>query len=95
MADLKRRLRERKKTTRWCVYLLECSDGSYYCGITTDLDRRVSEHNSGLGAKYTRGRGPVKLITATFVEDRSTALRLESATKKKRKKEKVKFLQSH
>ena len=94
MADLKRSLRERKRDTTWHVYLLECSDGSYYCGITTDLDRRIDEHNSGSGAKYTRGRCPVKLIASVSVGDRSAALKLEAATKKKRKNEKVKFLQS-
>ena len=45
----------------WIVYLIECNDGSLYCGVTTDLDRRIEEHNSGKGSKYTRGRTPVKL----------------------------------
>ena len=46
----------------WFVYILECADGSLYTGITTDLERRVSEHNEGkLGARYTRARRPVKL----------------------------------
>jgi putative endonuclease len=47
----------------WFVYLVRCADGSLYAGITTDINRRVAEHNSGggLGARYTRGRGPVTL----------------------------------
>lgn len=44
------------------VYMLECSDGSYYTGYTTDLSRRVEEHNSGNGAKYTKSRTPVDLV---------------------------------
>jgi putative endonuclease len=46
------------------VYLLECSDGSYYCGSTTDLARRIWQHNEGLGAAYTRRRRPVKVAWA-------------------------------
>jgi putative endonuclease len=44
------------------MYILECADGSYYVGSTTDLDRRLQEHQSGLGAKYTSRRLPVKLV---------------------------------
>jgi putative endonuclease len=48
--------------SNWFVYLVECKDGTLYCGITTDIERRISAHNAGKGAKYTRGNGPVKLI---------------------------------
>ncbi|EMA48752.1 Excinuclease ABC C subunit domain protein [Halococcus morrhuae DSM 1307] len=49
------------------VYIVECSDGSLYTGYTTDVERRVAEHNAGTGAKYTRGRTPVELrYTETF-----------------------------
>ena len=54
---------EEPGTGRWCVYLLLCADGTLYCGVTTDVRRRLDEHN-GLragGAKYTRGRRPVRL----------------------------------
>lgn len=44
------------------MYILECNDGSYYTGSTTDLDKRLNEHNAGLGADYTKKRLPVKLI---------------------------------
>jgi putative endonuclease len=44
------------------VYILECADGSYYTGWTTDLDRRVAAHNAGRGGRYTRSRRPVKLV---------------------------------
>ena len=50
------------------VYILECRDGSYYVGSTVDLERRVSEHNLGLGAAYTRRRRPVKLVWARQFE---------------------------
>ncbi len=47
---------------RFFVYILECSDGTYYTGFTPDLPRRISLHNSGKGAKYTRNRRPVRLV---------------------------------
>ncbi len=46
----------------WIVYILECGDDTLYTGMTKDLDRRIVEHESGKGAKYTRGRGPLKII---------------------------------
>jgi len=48
-------------TGDWCVYIVECADGTFYTGITTDLERRVGEHNAGTGARYTRSRRPVVL----------------------------------
>lgn len=79
---------------KWCVYLLECRDGSYYCGVTNNLSRRVQEHNDGKGAKYTRGRGPVKLLVSAPADSRSSAQILEAAVKKKRKADKLAFLKS-
>lgn len=62
----------------WFVYVVECADGTYYTGITTDLDRRVKEHNeTKRAAKYTRSRRPVKLIFADSYECRSTASKAE------------------
>ena len=61
----------------WCVYLLKCRDGSLYTGITNDLENRLASHNAGLGAKYTRGRTPVKLLEFKYVENQSEALKLE------------------
>ena len=46
----------------WAVYILECADKSLYTGITTNLDRRLEEHRTGQGAKFTKGRGPFKLV---------------------------------
>ena len=56
------------------VYLLHCSDGSLYCGWTTDLKARLEAHNSGTGAKYTRSRLPVELVYHEEYEDRHEAL---------------------
>lgn len=61
--------------SQWYVYLLECADGSLYCGSTVDPERRVQEHNGELpnGAKYTKVRRPVKLVYQEKCADRSAA----------------------
>jgi putative endonuclease len=59
------------------MYILECSDGSYYVGSTTDLERRVWEHNEGLGARYTARRRPVKLAYAAEFESVAEAFASE------------------
>ena len=59
------------------VYVLECADESLYTGYTTDLERRVTEHDAGEGAKYTRGRTPVELVHAESFDSRSAAMRRE------------------
>lgn len=64
------------------VYILECSDGSYYTGWTTDVDARLKTHNSGNGAKYTRSRLPVKLVYSEQADNRSAAMKREAAIKK-------------
>ena len=65
----------------WYVYLLECSDGTLYTGCTPDLDRRISAHNAGRGAKYTRARRPVLLVYHEALPNRSAALRREAEIK--------------
>lgn len=73
----------------WYAYFVRCNDNSLYAGITTDVARRVEEHNSSkLGAKYTRNKRPVELAYATSVENRSQACKLEYALKKLSKAEK-------
>ena len=75
------------------MYIVECSDGSFYTGVTTDVDRRVREHNfSKRGPKYTRSRRPVVLIAKGFVKNRSQALRLESKIKSLKREQKVAYL---
>jgi len=66
----------------WIVYLIRCSDKSLYCGISTDIQRRLIEHNSGKGAKYTRSRRPVELIDISPEITKSEALKLEYRIKK-------------
>jgi len=63
------------------VYVVECSDGTLYTGYTTDVDRRVEEHNAGEGAKYTRGRTPVRLVHAEEFDDRGEAMSREAEVK--------------
>lgn len=66
----------------WHVYLIECSDGTLYCGITTDLERRLAAHDCGEGARYTRGRGPVRLRWHETWPDKGAALRRELEVKR-------------
>ena len=71
------------------LYILRCVDGSLYTGITTDVARRVEEHNSGVrGAKYLRGRTPAELVFETDAGDRADALRLEYRVKQLSRKSK-------
>jgi putative endonuclease len=62
-------------------YILECADGSYYTGWTTDPPRRVDQHNAGRGARYTRARRPVKLVYVEPQSDRNTAMKRELTIK--------------
>lgn len=67
----------------WSIYLLRCADGSLYTGIATDVERRLAEHSSGeRGAKYLRGRGPLRLELARKVGNRSLASRAEYCIKR-------------
>ncbi|HJX17407.1 MAG TPA: GIY-YIG nuclease family protein [Acidiferrobacterales bacterium] len=66
----------------WHVYMLRCADHSLYTGVATDIETRVATHNAGKGAKYTRGRLPVKLVYQEAVADRGAALRRELAIKR-------------
>ena len=61
----------------WYLYILECRDGTLYTGITDDIPRRMEQHNSGKGAKYTRGRGPVQLRYQEECGSRSDASKRE------------------
>lgn len=69
-----------KKMAYFC-YILECSDGTFYTGWTTDPERRVRQHNSGKGARYTRARRPVRLVYLDEQPDKVTALKRERAIK--------------
>ena len=77
----------------WYVYLLRCADATLYCGVTTDMERRLREHNAGSrGAKYTRARRPVELVCCVAQPDASSACRLEREVKQRPRAEKAVFL---
>lgn len=78
----------------WHVYLLKCADNTLYCGVTTDLERRISQHNDGSGAKYTRARRPVTLACSITCADRSQAQRMEYSVRQKPAREKIAYLES-
>jgi len=83
------KLRPRRASpSRWLVYLLRCSDGSLYTGITNDLPKRLKVHAAGKASKYTRSRLPVKLVYSELKRTKSAALKREAAIKKLRRAEK-------
>ena len=67
---------------KWTVYILRCADNSLYTGVATDVDARLATHNAGKGAKYTRGRLPVKLVYREVAIGRGAALKREIAIKR-------------
>ena len=83
-----------KEEAIWTCYLVECSDRTYYCGVTTDLKRRIAQHNAGTGAKYTKTRSPVKFITGIRCITHSAALKIETQVKGVRRSDKKDFLES-
>lgn len=76
----------------WYVYMLRCGDGSLYTGSTTDVERRLREHQGGTGARYTRSRPPVTLAYTEEAPDRSAAQRREAAIKKLPRVQKLKLI---
>ena len=78
--------------TCYC-YILECADGTYYTGWTTDPERRVKQHNKGIGAHYTKTRRPVKLVYLEEQPDKVTALKRERAIKKLKREQKSKLVE--
>jgi len=77
----------------WYVYMVECADGTLYSGVTTDVERRIKEHNdSPKGAKYTRAKRPVVLVYTESCENRSEATKREYALKQLSREEKLKLI---
>ncbi len=76
------------------VYMVRCRDGSLYTGWTTDPARRLAEHNSGKGAKYTKSRRPVELVYLEELDSREDALRREAGIKRLKRSEKLRLLQT-
>jgi putative endonuclease len=82
----------------WSLYVLECCDGSFYTGVTTDIDRRIREHQEGKASRYTRTRRPVVLAYREECGSRSLALARECAVKslsRQRKEELIVGLDKH
>ena len=76
------------------LYILECADGTLYTGIAVDVVRRVREHNtSALGAKYTRGRRPVRVVFSRMFRDRAAAARGEFRVKRMSRREKLEMIE--
>jgi putative endonuclease len=78
-------------TVHW-TYIVECSDGSFYTGYTTDIERRVREHDRGEGAKYTRGRAPVELVYSERFASKSAAMSREYEIKQLSRAEKERLV---
>jgi putative endonuclease len=65
----------------WYVYVARCRDGTLYCGIARDVPARIAAHDAGTGARYTRGRGPLRLVLVRRCASKGRALRLEYSIK--------------
>ena len=76
-------------------YILECADGTYYTGWTTDPERRVRQHNAGKGARYTRTHRPVRLVYLEECPDRAAAMKRELAIKALKRPQKEKLIHTH
>jgi putative endonuclease len=76
------------------VYLLRCADESLYCGWTTDVQRRLAAHRSGIASRYTRSRRPVELVLVVRVADRSAALREEARIKRLTRAGKLRLIEA-
>lgn len=76
----------------WYIYILQCSDNSYYIGITNNLEKRLKVHNTGKGAKYTKTRLPVFICISWEVENRSIASKWEYKLKQLTRKQKSKLI---
>lgn len=80
--------------TGWCVYIVQCADGTLYTGITNDLEQRLARHNDGSGAKYTRTRRPVRLVYTEPSTNRSAASKQEAAIRKLDRTAKLEMIRS-
>lgn len=88
-------LNEKSVVVEWFVYMVECSDGTIYTGITNDVKARILKHNSGKGAKYTRARRPVKLKAQWKYSSRSASAQAEYAFKKLSRVQKLKLINKY
>ena len=81
--------------TKWTVYILLCKDSTFYTGITNDMNRRLLQHEKGNGARYTKGRGPFKVIYKALYNNQSEALKEERRIKQLRKASKIKLTNNY
>ena len=79
-------------TKSWFVYIVRCSDSSLYTGIAIDVEARITQHNKGKGAKYTRSRCPVELVYTERLSEKGDALRREIQIKKMSPQQKRKLV---
>ncbi|MBF0292371.1 MAG: GIY-YIG nuclease family protein [Nitrospinae bacterium] len=82
------------RSAEWRCYILRCSDGTLYTGVTNDLERRIAAHNAGTAAKYTRSRGPVALAFVEVCDGKSAALKREMAIKSMPRTEKLALVET-
>jgi len=76
----------------WFCYILRCADDTLYTGITNNLEKRLTAHNAGTAAKYTRARSPVKMVFIEPCADKSSALKREIAIKKLNRERKLSLI---
>jgi putative endonuclease len=76
----------------WYVYIVRCRDGSLYTGITTDVDRRLAEHENNKGSRYLRGRGPLNLVFQKRIGKKGQALKIERKVKELSRQEKEELI---
>ncbi|MBP1762410.1 MAG: Excinuclease subunit domain protein [Firmicutes bacterium] len=88
------KLKDKERHQRWTVYILRCTDGSFYTGVTNGLEKRLMGHGRGTASKYTRSRRPVTLLATSVEMNKGEALRLEIKIKKMPKAKKVACLKS-
>lgn len=77
------------------VYILKCGDGSFYCGYTNDIEKRLEKHKSGKGAKYTRSRLPLEIVYVEKFDNKSDALKRECEIKKLSRIKKEKLVENY
>ena len=77
---------------KWYIYIVECSDGTLYTGISKNINKRIREHDLGVGSKYTRGRRPVKLLAKWDCADKSYASKMECRIKGLNRESKLKLI---
>jgi putative endonuclease len=84
--------KEAEQENRNYTYLVRCADGTFYCGWTNDLDKRIKAHNEGRGAKYTRSRRPVTLVYWEEFSTKTEAMQREAAVKKLTRQQKERLI---